>query len=41
MVLKSNVPAFTAPQLPEAMDVIKERAQQLEVRLRFLVLLGR
>ncbi|KAJ8449811.1 hypothetical protein Cgig2_001467 [Carnegiea gigantea] len=32
-IFKSNAPAFTAPQLPEAMDVIKERAQQLEIPL--------
>jgi len=29
--LKPKVPAFTVPQLPEAMDVILERAKELMV----------
>lgn len=32
-ILKPNTPAFTVHQVPEAMDVIKERAQQLKVPL--------
>ncbi|KAL2923443.1 Folylpolyglutamate synthase [Bienertia sinuspersici] len=32
-ILKPNVPAFTVPQLPEAMGVIKGRAQQLKIPL--------
>jgi len=40
VVPKPNAPAFTVPQLPEAMDAMNERAQQLGVRLRFPVLTG-
>ncbi|XP_057547941.1 folylpolyglutamate synthase isoform X2 [Amaranthus tricolor] len=32
-IFKPNVPAFTVPQLPEAMDVINEKAQQLKIPL--------
>lgn len=32
-IFKPNVPAFTVPQLPEALDVIYERAQQLRIPL--------
>ncbi|XP_021741093.1 folylpolyglutamate synthase-like isoform X2 [Chenopodium quinoa] len=32
-ILKPSVPAFTVPQLPEAMDVITERAHQLRIPL--------
>lgn len=31
LFLKPNVPAFTVPQPPEAMDVILERAKELMV----------
>uniref|UniRef100_A0A7C9DEG4 Folylpolyglutamate synthase n=2 Tax=Opuntia streptacantha TaxID=393608 RepID=A0A7C9DEG4_OPUST len=32
-IFKPNAPAFTVPQLPEAMDAINERAQQLGIPL--------
>lgn len=33
-IFKPQVPAFTVPQLPEAIDVLKQRAQELEVSLQ-------
>nr|XP_043636642.1 folylpolyglutamate synthase isoform X2 [Erigeron canadensis] len=33
-IFKPHVPAFTVPQLPEAMDVLKQRAHELEVPLQ-------
>nr|GEU31264.1 folylpolyglutamate synthase isoform X1 [Tanacetum cinerariifolium] len=33
-IFKPQVPAFTVPQLPEAIDVLKQRAQELEVPLQ-------
>ncbi|XP_010672944.2 folylpolyglutamate synthase isoform X1 [Beta vulgaris subsp. vulgaris] len=39
-ILKPNVPAFTVPQLPEAMNVINERARQLRIPLEVVKPLG-
>lgn len=39
--LKPKVPAFTVPQLPEAMDVLLERAHELMVILYSSSLLSR
>ncbi|KVH94762.1 Folylpolyglutamate synthetase [Cynara cardunculus var. scolymus] len=35
-IFKPQVPAFTVPQLPEAMDVLKQRAHELEVPLQVI-----
>ncbi|KAJ9565411.1 hypothetical protein OSB04_001377 [Centaurea solstitialis] len=35
-IFKRQVPAFTVPQLPEAMDVLKQRAHELEVPLQVI-----
>ncbi|GAB2267169.1 hypothetical protein Dimus_002153 [Dionaea muscipula] len=35
-ILKPNTPAYTVPQLPEAMTVLEERAQQLMVPLEIV-----